>query len=152
MAHTEYKPLRWLLVFPAVLAIGLISMETHAQDEDKTCPCFSYEEAESVFLAGEQVAAAGGVVACSAEDYDVEISAEVIVWDQDYATVAQIMIKWFDFDASFCDYIDTIGNAGAERKVEWPHPAPKVASRACFDIIISVIAKSDTSGNCSTYP
>ena len=152
MAHTEYKPLRWLLVFPAVFSMVLISMEPQAQDEDETCPCFRYAAAASVFLAGEQVAAAGGVVACSAEDYDVEISAEVVVWDQDYATIAQVSVKWYDFDPSRCEYIDTVGNAGVERNVSWPHPASEVTARACFDIITSVIAKSDTAGNCVTYP
>ena len=130
----------------------LISLETQAQDEDKTCPCFSYEEAESIFLAGEQLATEGGVVSCSAEDYDVEMSAEVVVWDQDYTTIAQASVKWYDFDPSRCEYIDSIGNAGVERNVRWPHPAPEVTARACFDIITSVIAKSDTAGNCITYP
>jgi hypothetical protein len=152
MTQSTRKSLRCLLIFPAVFAMVLISMATHAQNEDETCPCFSYEEAESIFLAGEQLATEGGVVSCSAEDYDVEISAEVVVWDQDYATIAQVSVKWYDFDPSRCEYIDSIGNAGVERKVRWPHPAPEVTARACFDIITSVIAKSDTAGNCITYP
>ena len=130
----------------------LVSMGSPAQDENETCPCFSYEEVESIFLAGNGLAVEGGALVCSAEDYSVEISAEMVIWDQDYSTIAQAGVKWYDFDPSRCNYIDTIGNPGVERKVVWPHPAPKATARSCFDIISSVIAKSDSAGNCNTYP
>jgi hypothetical protein len=152
MAEAEHRAFRWFLVFPVVLATVLISRESAAQDDDETCPCFSYEEVESIFLSGEQQAAQGGMIDCTAEDYSVEINAQVIVSDQDYATIAQATVKWYDFDPSRCDYSDTTGNPGVERNVRWPHPAPEATARACFDIISSVIAKSDTSANCKTYP
>jgi hypothetical protein len=152
MVQAEHRPLRWLLAFPAVFAIVLISLESPAQGENETCPCFSSEEVESIFLTGNKLAAEGAVIGCNAEDYSVEIGAEVIIWDQDFATIAQASVKWYDFDPSRCDYIDTINNPGVERKVTWPHPAPKDTARACFDIISSVIAKSDTAGTCKIYP
>ncbi len=34
----------------AVVLMSFISMEAPAQDENDTCPCFSYEEVESIFL------------------------------------------------------------------------------------------------------
>ena len=138
-------------VFTVVL-MSLISMETHAQDENETCPCFSYEEVESIFLSGEQLTVEQGVSSCNAEDYSVECKAEVIVWDQNYEIIAQARVNWFDFDPSRCDYIDTVGNPGVERNVKWPHPAPEATAKSCFNIISSVIAKSDTSGKCNTYP
>ena len=155
MAQVERKSLRELLMFPAVFTVVLmsvISMETHAQDEKETCPCFSYEEVESIFMSGEQLTAEKGSSFCNAEDYSVECKAEVIVWDQDYEVIARASVEWFDFDPSRCDYIDTAGNPGVERNVRWPHPAPEVTARACFNIISNVIAKSDTSGKCNTYP
>ena len=136
----------------AVVLMSLASLATQAQDENEICPCFSYEEVESIFLSGEQLAPEEGVSDCHAQDYSVECDAEIIVWDQDYATIAQARVKWFDFDPGRCDYIDTTGNPGVERHVKWPHPAPEATARACFNIISSVIAKSDTSGNCITYP
>jgi len=136
----------------AVVLMSLVSIEAHAQDENNSCPCFSYEEVESIFLRGEQLTAEEGVSACHTEDYSVECNAEVVVWDQDYAIIAQASVEWFDFDPSHCDYIDTVGNPGVERNVSWPHPAPEAVARACFNIISSVIAKSDTSGKCDTYP
>ena len=155
MARTERKSLRKLSMIPAVSAVvlmSLVSREILTQDENETCPCFSYEEVESIFLSGEQLAVEEGTSNCSAEDYDVECNAEVIVWDQNYETIAQASVKWYDFDPSRCDYIDTTGNPGVERNVTWPHPAPEATARACFNIISSVIAKSDTSGKCNTYP
>ena len=155
MARAKRKSFCKLFIFPAVFAVVLmsyISMEIHAQDENEICPCFSYEEVESIFLSGEQLTAEEGVIACSTADYSVECNAEVTVWDQDYAIIAQARVEWFDFDPSRCDYIDIAGNSGVERNIEWPHPAPEAAARACFNIISSVIAKSDTSGRCETYP
>jgi len=152
MFRTERKSFRKLLMSPAVIAVILMSVETHAQDENETCPCFSYEEAESIFMSGEQLTAEKGSSDCNAEDYSVECKAEVIVWDQDYEVIAQASVEWFDFDPSRCVYIDTAGNPGVERNVRWPHPAPEATARACFNIISSVIAKSDTSGKCNTFP
>jgi hypothetical protein len=136
----------------AVVLMSLVSTEAHAQDENETCPCFSYEEVESIFLRGEQLTAQEGTSACHTADYSVECNAEVVVWDQDYAIVAQARVEWFDFDPSRCEYIDTAGDPGVERNISWPHPAPEAVARACFNIITSVIAKSDTSGKCETYP
>jgi hypothetical protein len=136
----------------ATILTGVISMETLAQDESESCPCFSYEEVESIFLRGEQMTAEEGMSSCQTEDFSVECNAEVVIWDQDFTVIAQASINWFDFDPSHCGYIDTVGNPGVERNVSWPHPAPEAIARACFDIIASVIAKSDTSGKCETYP
>ena len=142
-------------MFPAVSAVvlmSLISLETYAQDESETCPCFSYEEAESIFLSSEHLTEEQGMSNCSAQDYSVECSAEVTVWDQDYTIVAQARVDWFDIDPGGCEYIDTTGDPDVQRKVRWPHPAPEATARACFNIISSVIAKSDISGKCDTYP
>jgi hypothetical protein len=94
----------------------------------------------------------GGEVTCRAEDYSVECNAEVIVWDQDFELIVKARVEWFDFDPSRCDYIDNTGNPSVERNIRWPHPAPEATARACFNIISSVIAKSDTTGRCNTYP
>jgi hypothetical protein len=155
MARAERNVIRNRLIFPAVSAVvlmNLISMATFAQEENELCPCFSYEEVESIFISGERLAAEGGMISCVAEDYSVEINAEVSVLDQDYTTTAQARVAWYDFDPSRCDYIDAKGNPGVERNVRWPHPAPEVTARACFDIISKVIAKLDSSGNCIIYP
>ncbi len=155
MVHAECNSLRKLLMVPAVFAVVLmclISIAANAQDEDATCPCFNYEEVESIFQRGEQLAADEGVGGCNAEDYSVECRAEVVIWDQNYNIIAQASVVWLDFDPGRCDYIDTTGNPGVERTVRWPHPAPEAVARSCFDIISSVIAKSDTSGKCNTYP
>lgn len=140
---------------PAVFAVVLmsfISMETPAQDENEACPCFSYEEVESIFLRGAQLPEEEGVSACHTEDFSVECNAEVIIWDQDYALVAQARVDWFDFDPSRCEYIDIAGNPGVERNVNWPHPAPEATARACYNIIARVIAKLDSSSRCEIYP
>ena len=152
MTQAECNSLFKLLTVFAVVLMCLISMEANAQDEDASCPCFNYEEVESIYQRGEQLTAEEGSGGCNAEDYSVECKAEVTVWDQDYAVIAQASVVWFDFDPSRCNYIDTTGNPGVERNVSWPHPAPEATARACFDIISSVIAKSDTSGKCITYP
>jgi hypothetical protein len=155
MVRVERKSLYRLLVFPAVslvVLISLTSIDTYAQEDNETCPCFSYEEVESMFLNGAQLTAAEGESTCRAKDYSVECNAEVIVWDQNYTTLATAFVEWFDFDSGRCAYIDTVGNPGVERKVRWPHPAPEATARACFNIISSVIKKSDTSGKCDTFP
>ena len=140
-----------LAVFAAAL-MSLVSIEAYAQDNAETCPCFDYEEVESIFARGEQLAEDEGVSACHTEDYSVECNAEVVVWDQDFAVIARASVNWFDFDPSNCEYIDTAFDPDEERYVSWPHPAPEVVARACFNIISSVIAKLDTSGKCETYP
>ena len=155
MAQAKRNSLRKWFMVPAVFAVVLMylfGMEANAQEQDATCPCFNYEEVESIFLRGEQLAAEEGVGGCNAEDYSVECRAEVIIWDQNYAIIAQASVVWFDFDPSRCDYIDTTADPAVERNERWPHPAPEATARACFDIISSVIAKSDTSGKCNTYP
>jgi hypothetical protein len=138
-------------VFAAVL-LSLFSMETPAQDENETCPCFSYGEVEAIFLRGQQLTAEEGMSACQTADYSVECNAEVVIWDQDFTLIAQARVDWFDFDPSRCEYIDTTGNPGVERSVSWPHPAPEAVARACFNIISSVISKADTTGKCDIYP
>ena len=155
MAQAERTPNSKTLMFPAMLAVvltGMINMETQAQEDSEICPCFSFEEVEAIFLSGDQLSAGGGSSNCSAEDYSVECNAEVIIWDQNFDVVAQAHVTWSDFDPGRCDYIDTRGNPGVERKVTWPHPAPEAIARACFQVIARVIEKSDTSGKCITYP
>jgi len=144
------KPLMISTVF-AVVLMNLISMESRAQDISETCPCFSYEEIESVYLSGVHLTEELHKSDCSAQDYSVEFNAEVIVWDQDYTKVAQARVEWFDIDPGGCEYVDTAGDIDVERNVRWPVPAPEATARACFNIISSVIAKSDTSGKCDTY-
>ena len=155
MARAGRKSHGKLLMFKAisvVVLMSLISMETHAQDNNESCPCFSYEEVEEMFHRGDQLTWEEGEISCLAEDYSVECKAEVIIWDQDYSVIAQARVEWFDVDPGGCDYIDVTGNPGVERNVKWPHPAPEATARACFNIISSVIAESDTSGKCITYP
>ncbi len=129
-------------------------MESQAQSQSvtETCPCFSYEEVESIFLGGMDLSEEERISDCSAEDYKVECSAEVIIWDQNYELIAKARVDWFDFDPGGCEYINTTFDPGVERNVRWPHPAPEATARACFNIISSVIAKSDRSGKCSTFP
>ncbi len=136
----------------AMVLMSLINMAALAQDENPSCPCFSYEEVESMFLRGDKLTWEEGEISCLAEDYSVECKAEVIIFDQDFEIIAKARVEWFDVDPSRCDYMDTTGNPGVERNIKWPHPAPEDTARACFNIISSVIAKSDTSGKCSTYP
>ena len=139
-------------VVSLVVLMSLIRMESRAEDENQSCPCFSYEEVESIFLRGQQLATEGGEVTCRAEDYSVECNAELTVWDQDFELVVKAKVEWFDIDPSGCDYIDNTGNPGVERNIRWPHPAPEATARDCFNIISSVIAKLDTTGICNTYP
>lgn len=136
----------------AVALLGLISTTVLAQDESEICPCFSYEEVEAIFLRGEQLAEEEGISECRTQDYSVECNAEVLIMDQDYSTVAQASVNWFDFDSSRCAYIDNVGNPGVERNINWPHPAPEAIARACYNIISSVIKKLDASGKCEIYP
>jgi hypothetical protein len=153
MPLAERKSFRKLLMSPVVYAVvllSLISMESRALDTQESCPCFNYEEVESIFQNGVHLTEEEGMSDCSAQDYSVECNAEVIVWDQNYTIVAQARIDWFDFDPGGCVYIDTTSDPDVERNIRWPHPAPEATARACFYIISSVIAKSDTSGRCNT--
>jgi len=155
MVQADRQSLRTPFVFAATLTVvlmSLISMRINAQDVSATCPCFSYEEVESIFQQGEQLTAEQGMSECTAEDYSVECKAEVSVWDENYEVIAQASVSWYDFDPSRCEYVDNSVDPGIERNVRWPHPAPEDTARACFDIISSVIAKSDSSGKCNTYP
>jgi hypothetical protein len=140
------------LWIPAVLLVGLTNVNVSAGDEGGACPCFSHAEVESIFLSQQQLTAEAADSYCAAEDYSVELKAEVTVRDHDYNIIAQARVAWFDYDPGSCAYLDTVGNPGVERKVRWPHPAPEATARACFDIISSVIEKSDTTGSCSKYP
>ena len=153
--RVDYKSICGWFPFTAasvVLMVSLIHIEVLAQDDSETCPCFSYDEVEALFLSGEQLTAAGGSFDCHARDYSVECSAEVLIMDQNFATIARASINWADFDPSSCDLVDSRADPAIERKVRWPHPAPKATARDCFNIISSVIEKSDTSGHCTTYP
>jgi hypothetical protein len=155
MSLAERKSFRKLLMSPvvsAVVLLSLISMGSRAQDTQESCPCFNYEEVESIFQSGVHLTEEEGMSDCSAQDYSVECNAEVIVWDQNYTIVARARIDWFDFDPGGCIYIDTTSDPDVERNIRWPHPAPEATARACFNIISGVIAKSDTSGRCNTYP
>ncbi len=148
-ASKQYR-LRAVLLGLALLLPVITN--TFAQEADGPCPCFSYEEIESIFLRGEQLAADEGVSSCQAEDYSVECSAEMTLWDPNFEVIAQAGIRWYDFDPGQCEYMDLVGNPGVERKVKWPHPAPEATARACYDIIASVIAALDDTGKCMTYP
>jgi hypothetical protein len=140
------------LLIPAVLLVGLANLNVSVGDEGEPCPCFSRAEVESIFLSQQQVIAEGRNSNCAVEDYSVELKGEVTVRGDDYNIIAQAQVTWFDYDPGSCTYVDTVGNPGVERKVRWPHPAPEAAARACFDIISSVVAASDTTGSCSRYP
>lgn len=134
----------------SAVLLSLCSIGAQAQQDDETCPCFNSGEVESIFLHAEQLAAEEGASMCKAEDYSVELSAELTIWDIDYAVIAQVRVEWFDFDPGRCSYIDNIGNPGIERNVRWPHPAPEVIARACYDILVNAIGKFDASGKCVT--
>ena len=135
-----------------MVMLGVTSIESHSQDEAPACPCFSFAEVESIFTAGAQLTAEQGISDCSAQDYSVELSAEVIVWDQNYTMLAQARVEWFDFDPATCTFTDTYSEPDIERNEWWPHPAPEETARACLDIISGVIKKLDESGKCNTYP
>jgi hypothetical protein len=152
MFPAGHRLLRQLLLVPAALLAGSITVDAHAQEGSEPCPCFSYEEAESIFLKEGQLAAEGGETYCTVEDYSVEIKAEVTVRDQNYDVIAQARVAWFDYDPSSCTYIDTTVEPVVERSHRWPNPAPEAAARACFDIISRAVEKSDTTGRCNRYP
>jgi hypothetical protein len=135
-----------------LILMSTISFESGAQQESESCPCFNHEEVESIFLQGLNLSEEQGMIDCSAEDYSVEFSAEVIVWDQDYAMIAQVRVEWFDFDPGGCEYIETSGDVEVERNTRWPHPAPQETAHACFNIISTVISNLDKLYNCTTYP
>lgn len=123
-----------------------------AQEGNATCPCFSYEEVEGVFLSGDQLLASGGGGSCSVNDYSVEFTGEVVVIDQEFHTLARASVKWADFDPGQCSYQNATADPVVERSENWPHPAPEATARACLDIISRVIEKLDTSGRCRKYP
>jgi len=134
------------------LLVGLANLNVSAGDEGEPCPCFSLAEVEAIFLSQQQAIAEGRNSLCAVEDYGVELKGEITVEGEDYSTIAQARVTWFDYDPGGCAYIDTVGNPGVERKERWPLPAPEATARACFDIISGVVAKSDTTGSCSKYP
>ncbi len=49
------RKLLWEMTLIALVLMCLIDMEANAQDDDATCPCFNYEEVESIFQRGEQL-------------------------------------------------------------------------------------------------
>lgn len=152
MFPAERPLLRQRLLIAAVLLVGSIAMDAHAQDGNESCPCFSYEEVESIFVNEGQLIAEAGESYCTIEDYSVEIKAEMSVRDQNYDLIAQARVAWFDYDPSSCTYIDTTVDPPTERKVRWPNPAPEAAARACFDILSSAVEKLDAAGRCNRYP
>ena len=141
----------WLWI-AAISLLGLANLNVNAADEGEPCPCFSHAEVEAIFLSQQQQIAEGRDIYCAVEDYGVELKGEITVRGDDYNTIAQARVAWFDYDPGSCAYIDTVGNPGVERKERWPHPAPEATARACFDILSGVIAQSDTAGSCSRYP
>ena len=148
----SFPKLLMLLNMLTVVLVSLISTELPAQDIKETCPCFNVEEVELIFQIGANLAEEEGMSTCSAQDYSVECNAEVIVMDQNYETVAQARVDWYDFDPGGCAYINTTGDPDVERNVRWPHPAPEATARACFNIISNVIKKFDSTGRCTSYP
>ncbi len=81
----------WILsTLSAVVLMNLISTDTRAQDGNAACPCFTYEEVESIFMKGVHPTEEVHKSDCSAQDYSVEINAEVVVWDQGYTIVLLI--------------------------------------------------------------
>lgn len=137
-------------VVAAAVLIGIFCLQAPAQEA--TCPCFSLEEVESIYAFGIEQATAGGAMDCQSSDYNVECNAEIIVWDQNYKTLAQARVEWFDFDPGRCVFIDARGETAIERSERWPHPAPEDIARACFDIITGILARGDPSAMCMIYP
>jgi hypothetical protein len=152
MVLAKCKSHHRLIIFLAISALALIMPESRAQSEEETCPCFSMAEVESIFQIEADLPDEERNSNCDAEDYKVEIAAEVVVMNQDYEVTALARVKWLDFDPGSCEYTDTRVDPHVARQVRWPHPAPEATARACFNIITSAIAKSDKAGNCSTYP
>lgn len=141
-----------LCVLLGLSLAGLFTTHALAQDESGACPCFDAQEVEALFLNAERLGEGSGSMSCHAKDYSVECSAEVMVMDANYRTVAQATLKWADFDPSRCRYIDKSVDPPVDRNVSWPHPAPEDTARACFDIIARVIAELDPDGKCTIYP
>jgi len=155
MAQAKHKSHFRLMMIPAMSAVALMSMlymQAVAQPESETCPCFSNEEVESIFLIEAAIPEEERNSECSAEDFKVELAAEVSILDQDYEVIAKASVKWLDFDPGGCEYINTTVDPHVEREVRWPHPAPESTARACLSIISSAIAKSDTTSYCNIYP
>jgi len=148
---THYR----LMMYQAMSAVALVSliyMTAGAQPENETCPCFSNEDVASIFLIEAAIPEEQRNSECSAEDFKVELAAELSVLNQDYEVIAKASVKWLDFDPGGCEYIDTTVDPHIEREVRWPHPAPESTARACLSIIASAIAKSDTFSYCNVYP
>ncbi len=133
-------------------AVGLLSSELAAQDDGQACPCFDTQEVEALFLNAERLSDGQGSINCHAKDYSVELSAQVMVMDANYRTVAQASLKWADYDPGRCRFLDASVDPKVDRQERWPHPAPEELARACFNIISKVIAELDEEGNCTIYP
>lgn len=137
-----------VVLFALVQCLAITGIS--AQEQSETCPCFSSEEVDSIFQRVEQIAVGEGEIMCKAQDYSVELTGEITILDKNYAVSAQARVEWMDFDPGVCAFIDTQADPPVERNTRWPHPAPEATARLCYDIIASVIKKSDTSGKCMT--
>ena len=136
----------------AIVVISLINTELLAQSENETCPCFSSEEVEAIFVINAGIAEEDRNSECIAEDFKVEFAAEVTALNMDWEPIAKAQVKWADYDPGSCVYINTKTDPPIERNERWPHPAPEATARACLDNIAAAILTSDTGGNCSVYP
>lgn len=139
-------------VASAIVLVFMINTELLAQTENETCPCFSSEEVEAIFVINAAIAELDRNSECIAEDFKVEISAEVTALNMDWDPIAKAQVDWADYDPGGCQYINTTTDPQIERKERWPHPAPEATARACLDNIAAAILKFDTDGNCNIYP
>jgi hypothetical protein len=130
--------------------LALASITSWAQDENEACPCFNEEEVQAIFDRAESLGVEEGSSICKAEDYSVELNAEITIFDNDFMESGQVRVEWFDYDPGSCTYVDTTGDPALERHTKWPHPAPESTARACYNIVATVISKSDTAGRCIT--
>ena len=142
----------FLFTLSAAVLSGALGMQALAQDEGESCACFGSEEVAAIFATYEQLAAAGASMNCSANDYSVEFTSEVSVFDENFASVARANVNWSDYAAARCGYQDASADPPIDRTETWPHPAPEAAARACLEILSNAIAELDSAGMCSTYP
>ena len=129
-----------------------ISTELLAQSANETCPCFSSEEVEAIFVIDAGIVEEERNSECIDEDFKVEIAAEITVLNMDWEPIAKAQVDWADYDPGGCVYINTTTDPQIERNERWPHPAPEATARACLDIIGAAIVKLDAAGNCNIYP
>jgi hypothetical protein len=130
--------------------LALASITSRAQDDNVACPCFNEEEVQASFDRAESLSVEEGSSLCKAEDYSVELNAEITIFDNDFLVSGQARVEWFDYDPGSCTYVDATGDPVLERHTKWPHPAPESIARACYNIVATVISQSDTTGRCIT--